>query len=46
MQGGHAVEQGLADDIFSRPQHPYTQRLLESLPRLEYASLRGAVSFA
>ncbi len=46
MQNGQAVEQGLADDIFERPQHPYTQRLLESLPRLEYASLREAVSIA
>lgn len=46
MQDGRAVEQGPADDVFSGPQHPYTQRLLESLPRLEYASLREAVSFA
>ncbi|MFC5679654.1 dipeptide ABC transporter ATP-binding protein [Aeromicrobium endophyticum] len=44
MQDGHAVEQGPADQIFSDPQHPYTQKLLESLPRLEYATLREAVS--
>lgn len=44
MQNGRAVEQGSADEIFSAPQHPYTQRLLESLPRLEYAALREAVT--
>ncbi|WP_216849332.1 dipeptide ABC transporter ATP-binding protein [Pimelobacter simplex] len=43
MQDGVAVEQGSADDIFGSPQEPYTQRLLESLPRLEYAALREAV---
>ncbi len=28
MQGGEIVEQGLTQDIFSNPQHPYTQTLL------------------
>ncbi|MGO1544421.1 MAG: dipeptide ABC transporter ATP-binding protein [Gulosibacter sp.] len=42
MQHGVAVEQGIADDIFNNPAEPYTQRLLESLPRLEYAQLREA----
>lgn len=39
MQGGRAVEQGDADQIFSEPREPYTRQLLASLPRLEYARL-------
>jgi peptide/nickel transport system ATP-binding protein len=34
MLRGRVVEFGLADDIFSRPRHPYTQALLDSLPAL------------
>ncbi|GAA5054693.1 ABC transporter ATP-binding protein [Nocardia callitridis] len=41
MQGGRAVEQGDADQIFTEPRAPYTQRLLASLPRLEYARLHN-----
>ena len=39
MQNGIAVEQGNADDVFYRPHHPYTQKLLASLPRLQAAEL-------
>lgn len=39
MQNGIAVEQGNADDVFYRPHHPYTQKLLASLPRLGAAEL-------
>ena len=35
MQGGRIVESGPAADVLGRPQHPYTQRLLRSVPRLE-----------
>ncbi|WFR68682.1 ABC transporter ATP-binding protein [Curtobacterium flaccumfaciens] len=42
MQNGRAVEQGTADEVFTNPQHAYTQRLLDSLPRLEYARLSEA----
>jgi peptide/nickel transport system ATP-binding protein len=38
MKDGRVVERGTADDIFTRPQDPYTQRLLTALPRLEQAS--------
>lgn len=31
MQQGHVVEQGLTSDIFNRPQHPYTQKLLSAV---------------
>jgi peptide/nickel transport system ATP-binding protein len=34
MTGGRVVEQGDADQIFSHPADPYTQRLLEALPRV------------
>jgi len=32
MYGGHVVEDAPVDQIFHAPQHPYTKRLLESLP--------------
>ncbi|MFT4087373.1 MAG: ABC transporter ATP-binding protein [Gordonia sp. (in: high G+C Gram-positive bacteria)] len=35
MKEGRVVESGTADDVFDRPQHPYTQALLTALPRLE-----------
>jgi peptide/nickel transport system ATP-binding protein len=33
MYAGQEVETAPVDDFFRRPQHPYTVRLLESLPR-------------
>ena len=35
MYTGEIVEIGTTDDIFSRPQHPYTKGLLRSMPRLD-----------
>jgi ABC-type microcin C transport system duplicated ATPase subunit YejF len=37
MQSGRLVEQGSAEQILTRPQHPYTQALLQSVPRVESA---------
>ncbi|WP_324786721.1 ABC transporter ATP-binding protein [Streptomyces sp. H51] len=34
MKDGKAVESGTADDVFERPRHDYTRRLLTALPRL------------
>ena len=34
MKDGRVVEQGTALDIFTKPQHPYTQSLLSSVPHL------------
>ncbi len=33
MMKGKIVEEGTADDIYLRPQSPYTQRLLNSIPK-------------
>jgi len=35
MYGGEIVETGLVNEIFDRPQHPYTQGLLRSMPALQ-----------
>jgi peptide/nickel transport system ATP-binding protein len=35
MQGGKIVEQGSAEQILTDPQHPYTQALLASVPRID-----------
>jgi microcin C transport system ATP-binding protein len=32
MENGHIVEQGRVADVFSKPQHSYTQRLIDSKP--------------
>ena len=32
MQRGVIVEEGLTNDVFFRPQHPYTQHLIECIP--------------
>ncbi|MGC5629610.1 ABC transporter ATP-binding protein [Georgenia sp. Z1344] len=34
MKDGQIVERGVADEIFHRPQHPYTRQLLSSVPHL------------
>ena len=34
MKDGLTVEHGSADQIFNRPQHPYTQQLLGAVPKL------------
>ncbi len=35
MYAGRAVEYGAAEDVFERPEHPYTWGLLGSMPRLD-----------
>ncbi len=34
LERGRIVEQGLTREVLARPEHPYTQRLLASVPRL------------
>ena len=43
MKDGLTVEQGTADQIFNRPQHPYTQSLLAAVPKLGSVPTRAAV---
>jgi oligopeptide/dipeptide ABC transporter ATP-binding protein len=35
MYAGRAIETGSVRDIFNHPSHPYTQALLDSVPKLE-----------
>lgn len=35
MYAGRIAEYGTVEDIFLRPRHPYTQGLLQSIPRLD-----------
>ncbi|MQY08663.1 ABC transporter ATP-binding protein [Actinomadura macrotermitis] len=35
MYGGRSVEYGSVEDVFHRPEHPYTWGLLGSMPRLD-----------
>lgn len=34
LQGGRIVEQGATADLLARPEHPYTRKLLDAVPRL------------
>lgn len=35
MKSGEVVETGTTEEIFEAPKHPYTQKLLNALPRLD-----------
>lgn len=34
MESGRIVETGTPEEIFTTPQHPYTKKLIESIPRI------------
>lgn len=38
MRHGSYVESGTAEEIFYNPQHPYTKKLLDAMPRLDTVS--------
>jgi len=40
MKDGNTVEYGTADQVFNRPQHPYTQELLAAVPKLGSVAVR------
>jgi oligopeptide/dipeptide ABC transporter ATP-binding protein len=40
MYAGQVVEQANTQDLFDRPEHPYTDALLEALPQLEGVGVR------
>ncbi len=35
MYAGQIMEEGLTNEIFKNPKHPYTRKLLDSVPRLD-----------
>jgi peptide/nickel transport system ATP-binding protein len=44
MHGGEEKESGAVNDIFYRPQHPYTRALLAAVPRLDSAEVKRLAS--
>ncbi|MFF1632861.1 dipeptide ABC transporter ATP-binding protein [Leifsonia sp. NPDC058248] len=44
MKDGVVVEHGTPDDIFGRPQHPYTRDLIASIPEFDPSSFTSATS--
>jgi len=46
VYGGRIVEEGSVRDVFYRPQHPYTEGLLASIPGLDLDRLRPIVGDA
>ncbi|MCZ7672919.1 MAG: hypothetical protein M5U34_40275 [Chloroflexi bacterium] len=36
MYAGYIIEEALVDDLYERPQHPYTVALLAALPRVDH----------
>ncbi|MDI2036235.1 Glutathione import ATP-binding protein GsiA [Paenarthrobacter nitroguajacolicus] len=44
LRKGQVVEDGAVEDIFSRPQHPYTRALLDSIPLATPAAALGEVA--
>ncbi len=40
MYGGQIVEQASVNDLFDRPEHPYTEALLGALPQIEGEGIR------
>ena len=43
MRHGAFVETGSADDIFYHPKHPYTQMLLDAMPRIDRPERPGRI---
>ena len=35
MYAGRIVEEGVADEVFHRPRHPYTRGLIDSIPNID-----------
>jgi oligopeptide/dipeptide ABC transporter ATP-binding protein len=46
MKDGAYVEEGAAEDLFANPQQPYTQALLDAIPRLDRADRGGRPTLA
>ena len=46
MENGHIVEQGSVAEVFARPQHPYTRKLIDSKPQRDGLAVAGAAADA
>ncbi|HTQ13399.1 MAG TPA: dipeptide ABC transporter ATP-binding protein [Rhizomicrobium sp.] len=46
MREGEIVESGAVDDIFYKPQHPYTKTLLDAMPRIDKPVRAGHAALA
>jgi microcin C transport system ATP-binding protein len=42
MEQGHLVEQGAVAEVFARPQHPYTRKLIDSRPERDVVETPAA----
>jgi microcin C transport system ATP-binding protein len=42
MERGQVVEQGTVSEVFAQPRHPYTRKLLDSVPRRDIAEVSKA----
>ncbi len=42
MYLGHILERGTTRDVINNPQHPYTRKLLEAIPRLDHLGTKLA----
>ncbi|MCS6896042.1 MAG: ABC transporter ATP-binding protein [Bacteroidia bacterium] len=43
MHQGQVVESGYSEDIYRSPQHPYTQKLIEAIPKGRIEDIEAAV---
>lgn len=43
MHQGKVVESGYSEDIYRSPQHPYTQKLIEAIPKGRLADIEAAI---
>ena len=46
MYGGRVVEEASVNELFKKPQHPYSRGLLDSMPRLDNSSERALHAIA
>lgn len=46
MENGRIVEQGSVAEVFARPQHPYTRRLIDSKPQRDGLAAAGTAADA
>ncbi|MEN3041079.1 MAG: ABC transporter ATP-binding protein [Bacteroidia bacterium] len=44
MHQGQVVESGYSEDIYRSPQHPYTQRLIEAIPKGRMEDIEAALT--